>query len=124
METLNAEIKEGELAKDFKEKYADIFDSNYNIDLNDPKAEAALRSKIRPMILAVHGDRGQGISKDFQQAVAKVFDNLKKKNATGVKSSLAQLNNVLDNRVSTLTRNKAELNNLKAQFGDSFRQNN
>ena len=124
METLNAEIKEGELAKDFKEKYADIFDSNYNIDLNDPKAEAALRSKIRPMILAVHGDRGQGISKDFQQAVAQVFDNLKKKNATGVKSSLAQLNNVLDNRVSTLTRNKAELNNLKAQFGDSFRQNN
>lgn len=118
METLNAEIKEGELAKDFKEKYADIFDSNYNIDLNDPKAEAALRSKIRPMILAVHGDRSQGISKDFQQAVAKVFDNLKKKNATGVKSSLAQLNNVLDNRVSTLTRNKAELNNLKAQFGD------
>lgn len=124
METLNVEIKEGELAKNFKEKYADIFDSNYNIDLNDPKAEAALRSKIRPMILAVHGDRGQGISKDFQQAVAKVFDNLKKKNATGVKSSLAQLNNVLDNRVSTLTRNKAELNNLKAQFGDSFRQNN
>ena len=124
METLNAEIKEGELAKDFKEKYADIFDSNYNIDLNDPKAEAALRSKIRPMILAVHGDRGQGISKDFQQAVAKVFDNLKKKNATGVKSSLAQLNNVLDNRVSTLTRKRAELNNLKAQFGDSFRQNN
>ena len=124
METLNAEIKEGELAKNFKEKYADIFDSNYNIDLNDPKAEAALRSKIRPMILAVHGDRGQGISKDFQQAVALVFDNLKKKNATGVKSSLAQLNNVLDNRVSTLTRNKAELNNLKAQFGDSFRQNN
>ena len=124
METLNAEIKEGELAKNFKEKYADIFDSNYNIDLNDPKAEAALRSKIRPMILAVHGDRGQGISKDFQQAVAQVFDNLKKKNATGVKSSLAQLNNVLDNRVSTLTRNKAELNNLKAQFGDSFRQNN
>ncbi len=124
METLNAEIKEGELAKDFKEKYADIFDSNYNIDLNDPKAEAALRSKIRPMILAVHGDRSQGISKDFQQAVAKVFDNLKKKNATGVKSSLAQLNNVLDNRVSTLTRNKAELNNLKTQFGDSFRQNN
>lgn len=118
METLNAEIKEGELAKDFKEKYADIFDSNYNIDLNDPKAEAALRSKIRPMILAVHGDRGQGISKDFQQAVAKVFDNLKKKNATGVKSSLAQLNNVLDNRVSTLTRKRAELNNLKAQFGD------
>lgn len=118
METLNAEIKEGELAKDFKEKYADIFDSNYNIDLNDPKAEAALRSKIRPMILAVHGDRSQGISKDFQQAVAEVFDNLKKKNATGVKSSLAQLNNVLDNRVSTLTRNKAELNNLKAQFGD------
>lgn len=118
METLNAEIKEGELAKDFKEKYADIFDSNYNIDLNDPKAEAALRSKIRPMILAVHGDRSQGISKDFQQAVAKVFDNLKKKNATGVKSSLAQLNNVLDNRVSTLTRKKAELNNLKAQFGD------
>ena len=118
METLNAEIKEGELAKNFKEKYADIFDSNYNIDLNDPKAEAALRSKIRPMILAVHGDRGQGISKDFQQAVALVFDNLKKKNATGVKSSLAQLNNVLDNRVSTLTRNKAELNNLKAQFGD------
>lgn len=124
METLNAEIKEGELAKNFKEKYADIFDSNYNIDLNDPKAEAALRSKIRPMILAVHGDRGQGISKDFQQAVAKVFDNLKKKNATGVKSSLAQLNNVLDNRVSTLTRKRAELNNLKAQFGDSFRQNN
>ena len=124
METLNAEIKEGELAKDFKEKYADIFDSNYNIDLNDPKAEAALRSKIRPMILAVHGDRGQGISKDFQQAVAQVFDNLKKKNATGVKSSLAQLNNVLDNRVSTLTRKRAELNNLKAQFGDSFRQNN
>ena len=124
METLNDEIKEGELAKNFKEKYADIFDSNYNIDLNDPKAEAALRSKIRPMILAVHGDRGQGISKDFQQAVALVFDNLKKKNATGVKSSLAQLNNVLDNRVSTLTRNKAELNNLKAQFGDSFRQNN
>ena len=124
METLNAEIKEGELAKDFKEKYADIFDSNYNIDLNDPKAEAALRSKIRPMILAVHGDRGQGISKDFQQAVAKVFDNLKKKNATGVKSSLAQLNNVLDNRVSTLTRKRAELNNLKAQFGDSSRQNN
>lgn len=124
METLNAEIKEGELAKDFKEKYADIFDSNYNIDLNDPKAEAALRSKIRPMILAVHGDRSQGISKDFQQAVAKVFDNLKKKNATGVKSSLAQLNNVLDNRVSTLTRKRAELNNLKAQFGDSFRQNN
>lgn len=118
METLNAEIKEGELAKDFKEKYADIFDSNYNIDLNDPKAEAALRSKIRPMILAVHGDRSQGISKDFQQAVAKVFDNLKKKNATGVKSSLAQLNNVLDNRVSTLTRKRAELNNLKAQFGD------
>ena len=118
METLNAEIKEGELAKNFKEKYADIFDSNYNIDLNDPKAEAALRSKIRPMILAVHGDRGQGISKDFQQAVAKVFDNLKKKNATGVKSSLAQLNNVLDNRVSTLTRKRAELNNLKAQFGD------
>ena len=118
METLNAEIKEGELAKDFKEKYADIFDSNYNIDLNDPKAKAALRSKIRPMILAVHGDRGQEISKDFQQAVAKVFDNLKKKNATGVKSSLAQLNNVLDNRVSTLTRKKAELNNLKAQFGD------
>ena len=118
METLNAEIKEGELAKDFKEKYADIFDSNYNIDLNDPKAEAALRSKIRPMILAVHGDRGQGISKDFQQSVAKVFDNLKKKNATGVKSSLAQLNNVLDNRVSTLTRKRAELNNLKAQFGD------
>lgn len=118
METLNAEIKEGELAKDFKEKYSDIFDSNYNIDLNDPKAEAALRSKIRPMILAVHGDRGQGISKDFQQAVAKVFDNLKKKNATGVKSSLAQLNNVLDNRVSTLTRKRAELNNLKAQFGD------
>lgn len=70
------------------------------------------------MILAVHGDRGQGISKDFQQAVAKVFDNLKKKNATGVKSSLAQLNNVLDNRVSTLTRKRAELNNLKAQFGD------
>ena len=124
METLNAEIKEGELAKNFKEKYADIFDSNYNIDLNDPKAEAALRSKIRPMILAVHGDRGQGISKDFQQAVAQVFDNLKKKNATGVKSSLAQLNNVLDNRVSTLTRKRAELNNLKAQFGDSFRQNN
>ena len=124
METLNAEIKEGELAKNFKEKYADIFDSNYNIDLNDPKAEAALRSKIRPMILAVHGDRGQGISKDFQQAVAKVFDNLKKKNATGVKSSLAQLNNVLDNRVSTLTRKRAELNNLKAQFGDSSRQNN
>lgn len=118
METLNAEIKEGELAKDFKEKYADIFDSNYNIDLNDPKAEAALRSKIRPMILAVHGDRSQGISKDFQQAVAEVFDNLKKKNATGVKSSLAQLNNVLDNRVSTLTRKRAELNNLKAQFGD------
>ena len=118
METLNAEIKEGELAKNFKEKYADIFDSNYNIDLNDPKAEAALRSKIRPMILAVHGDRGQGISKDFQQAVAQVFDNLKKKNATGVKSSLAQLNNVLDNRVSTLTRKRAELNNLKAQFGD------
>ena len=118
METLNAEIKEGELAKDFKEKYADIFDSNYNINLNDPKAEAALRSKIRPMILAVHGDRGQGISKDFQQAVAQVFDNLKKKNATGVKSSLAQLNNVLDNRVSTLTRKRAELNNLKAQFGD------
>lgn len=118
METLNAEIKEGELAKNFKEKYADIFDSNYNIDLNDPKAEAALRRKIRPMILAVHGDRGQGISKDFQQAVAKVFDNLKKKNATGVKSSLAQLNNVLDNRVSTLTRKRAELNNLKAQFGD------
>lgn len=118
METLNAEIKEGELAKDFKEKYADIFDSSYNIDLNDPKAEAALRSKIRPMILAVHGDRSQGISKDFQQAVAKVFDNLKKKNATGVKSSLAQLNNVLDNRVSTLTRKRAELNNLKAQFGD------
>lgn len=118
METLNAEIKEEELAKDFKEKYADIFDSNYNIDLNDPKAEAALRSKIRPMILAVHGDRSQGISKDFQQAVAKVFDNLKKKNATGVKSSLAQLNNVLDNRVSTLTRKRAELNNLKAQFGD------
>ena len=124
METLNAEIKEGELAKNFKEKYADIFDSNYNIDLNDPKAEAALRSKIRPMILAVHGDRGQGISKDFQQAVAQVFDNLKKKNATGVKSSLAQLNNVLDNRVSTLTRKRAELNNLKAQFGDSSRQNN
>ena len=124
METLNAEIKEGELAKDFKEKYADIFDSNYNIDLNDPKAEAALRSKIRPMILAVHGDRGQGISKDFQQAVAQVFDNLKNKNATGVKSSLAQLNNVLDNRVSTLTRKRAELNNLKAQFGDSSRQNN
>ena len=38
--------------------------------------------------------------------------------ATGVKSSLAQLNNVLDNRVSTLTRKRAELNNLKAQFGD------
>ena len=117
MSTLEADIKEGELAKEFKEKYADIFDSSNNINFNDPKSISELKNKLRPMILAVHSDKGQGLSKDFEQSVAAVFENLKRKNAAGVKSALSELGSFLDKKAGSLTRNKSELNSLKQQFG-------
>lgn len=69
------------------------------------------------MILAVHGDKGQGISKEFQQSVTQVFESLKSKDAAGVKSALSELGSFLDKKAGSLTRNKSELNSLKQQFG-------
>lgn len=115
MSTLEAEIKEGELAQNFKTKYADILASSFNLDFNNPKSISDFKVKIRELVKDAHPDKGGSV--ELSQYANEVFSNLRSKNASGIKSSLAKLNAVLDNKAGSLTRNKSELNSLKQQFG-------
>ena len=114
MAALEQEIKEGELAQDFKAKYADLLNGNFNINFNNPKEVSALRAKLRAMTIAAHPDRGG--SHEIMQMVSGAMHNLKNENLSALKNSLRDLDNVLNKKASSLSGNKAELNKLKTEF--------
>ena len=132
METLENNIWESSTAKDLKEKYADILDKNFTLDMNNPRAVSDFKNKINRMIQISHpdkcphpGDESKAVKpNDILNIVADLRQATKNGTPQEIKTLLSKLDNTLNSKINALTRNKAELNNLKAQFGDSFRQNN
>ena len=132
METLENNIWESSMAKDLKEKYADILDKNFTLDMNNPRAVSDFKNKINRMTQISHpdkcphpGDESKAVKpNDILNIVADLRQATKKGTPQEIKTLLSKLDNTLNSKINALTRNKAELNNLKAQFGDSFRQNN
>ncbi len=132
METLENNIWESSMAKDLKEKYADILDKNFTLDINNPKAVADFKNKINRMTQISHPDKcphpgyeSKAVKpNDILNIVADLRQATKNGTPQEIKTLLSKLDNTLNSKINALTRNKAELNNLKAQFGDSFRQNN
>ena len=132
METLENNIWESSMAKDLKEKYADILDKNFTLDINNPRAVSDFKNKINRMIQISHPDKcphpgyeSKAVKpNDILNIVADLRQATKNGTPQEIKTLLSKLDNTLNSKINALTRNKAELNNLKAQFGDSFRQNN
>ena len=132
METLENNIWESSMAKDLKEKYADILDKNFTLDMNNPRAVSDFKNKINRMTQISHpdkcphpGDESKAVKpNDILNIVADLRQATKKGTPQEIKTLLSKLDNTLNSKINALTRNKAELNNLKAQFGDSSRQNN
>ena len=127
METLENNIWESSMAKDLKEKYGDILDKNFTLDINNPKAVADFKKKINRMFLATHTDKAphpntldkpNRVSDDIFKTVNNLRIAASKNNTREIKALLSELDNKLTSKANALTRNKAELNNLKAQFGD------
>lgn len=132
METLENNIWESSMAKDLKEKYADILDKNFTLDINNPRAVSDFKNKINRMTQISHPDKcphpgyeSKAVKpNDILNIVADLRQATKNGTPQEIKTLLSKLDNTLNSKINALTRNKAELNNLKAQFGDSFRQNN
>lgn len=132
METLENNIWESSMAKDLKEKYADILDKNFTLDINNPRAVSDFKNKINRMTQISHPDKcphpgyeSKAVKpNDILNIVADLRQATKNVTPQEIKTLLSKLDNTLNSKINALTRNKAELNNLKAQFGDSFRQNN
>ena len=126
METLENNIWESSTAKDLKEKYADILDKNFTLDMNNPRAVSDFKNKINRMIQISHpdkcphpGDESKAVKpNDILNIVADLRQATKNGTPQEIKTLLSKLDNTLNSKINALTRNKAELNNLKAQFGD------
>ena len=126
METLENNIWESSMAKDLKEKYADILDKNFTLDMNNPRAVSDFKNKINRMTQISHpdkcphpGDESKAVKpNDILNIVADLRQATKNGTPQEIKTLLSKLDNTLNSKINALTRNKAELNNLKAQFGD------
>lgn len=117
MSKLESSIQEGEFAQKIKTNYSDILDSNYSIDFDNKTDIDNLKIKLRELVKEAHPDRGG--STEISQIANDIYSNLRTKDVNKIKQSLAQLNTLLNDKTKNLTRQKAELNQLKSMYGTS-----
>lgn len=115
MSKLEASIQEGEFAQKIKTDYSDI----YNYDLNNKDDVAKLRKRVENLVVKSHSDTG-GCSKEVFGIANCLLKDIRRGNGTDkIKQSLAQLESLLNDKTKNLTRQKAELNQLKSMYGTS-----
>lgn len=115
MSKLEASIQEGEFAQKIKTDYSDI----YNYDLNSKDDVAKLRKRVENLVVKSHSDTG-GCSKEVFGIANCLLKDIRRGNGTDkIKQSLAQLESLLNDKTKNLTRQKAELNQLKSMYGTS-----
>lgn len=115
MSKLEASIQEGEFAQKIKTDYSDI----YNYDLNNKDDVAKLRKRVGNLVVKSHSDTG-GCSKEVFGIANCLLKDIRRGNGTDkIKQSLAQLESLLNDKTKNLTRQKAELNQLKSMYGTS-----
>lgn len=117
MSKLESSIQEGEFAQKIKTNYSDILDSNYSIDFDNKADTDNLKIKLRELVKEAHPDRGG--STEISQIANDIYSNLRTKDVNKIKQSLSQLNTLLNDKTKNLTRQKAELNQLKSMYGTS-----
>lgn len=117
MSKLESSIQEGEFAQKIKTNYSDILDSNYSIDFDNKTDIDNLKIKLRELVKEAHPDRGG--STEISQIANDIYSNLRTKDVNKIKQSLAQLESLLNDKTKNLTRQKAELNQLKSMYGTS-----
>lgn len=115
MSKLEASIQEGEFAQKIKTDYSDI----YNYDLNNKDDVAKLKKRVENLVVKSHSDTG-GCSKEVFGIANCLLKDIRRGNGTDkIKQSLAQLESLLNDKTKNLTRQKAELNQLKSMYGTS-----
>lgn len=115
MSKLESSIQEGEFAQKIKTDYSDI----YNYDLNNKDDVAKLRKRVENLVVKSHSDTG-GCSKEVFGIANCLLKDIRRGNGTDkIKQSLAQLESLLNDKTKNLTRQKAELNQLKSMYGTS-----
>lgn len=115
MSKLEASIQEGEFAQKIKTDYSDI----YNYDLNNKDDVAKLRKRVGNLVVKSHSDTG-GCSKEVFGIANCLLKDIRRGNGTDkIKQSLSQLESLLNDKTKNLTRQKAELNQLKSMYGTS-----
>lgn len=115
MSKLEASIQEGEFAQKIKTDYSDI----YNYDLNNKDDVAKLRKRVENLVVKSHSDTG-GCSKEVFGIANCLLKDIRRGNGTDkIKQSLSQLESLLNDKTKNLTRQKAELNQLKSMYGTS-----
>lgn len=115
MSKLEASIQEGEFAQKIKTDFSDI----YNYDLNNKDDVAKLKKRVENLVVKSHSDTG-GCSKEVFGIANCLLKDIRRGNGTDkIKQSLAQLESLLNDKTKNLTRQKAELNQLKSMYGTS-----